>query len=85
MIYYYSLFTLFAIVAIMIVIDPNVGAYIVLLTKILKVNIERMYWMIRFHPAIISSPIGRWWMMRKYMRTVEKLSQELPHKGEEVL
>jgi hypothetical protein len=69
----------------MIVIDPNVGAYIVLLTKILKVNIERMYWMIRFHPAIISSPIGRWWMMRKYMRTVEKLSQELPHKGEEVL
>jgi hypothetical protein len=82
MIYYYSLFTLFAIVAIMIVIDPNVGAYITLLTRILKLNVERMFWMIRFHPVILSSPIARWWMMRKYMRTAEELSQQLS-KGED--
>lgn len=80
MIYYYTLFTAFAIIIYMIAIDPNVGTYIILLSKSAKMNVERMFWMIRFHPAILSSPIGRWWMMRKYMRTVRKLSQELSQK-----
>ena len=83
MIYYYSLFTLFAIVVTMMVIDPNVSDYIVLLSKIAKNKVERMYWMMRFHPVILSSPIGRWWMMRKYMRTAEKLAQELSQKDKD--
>lgn len=78
MIYYYTLFTLFAIILTMMVIDPNVSDYILILVKIVKNKLERIYWMIRFHPIIISSPIGRWWMMRKYMRTVKELSQEPP-------
>ena len=80
MIYYYALFTLFAVIIYMMAVDPNVGTYIVLLSKTAKVNVERMFWMIRFHPVILSSPIGRWWMMRKYMRTVRELSQELSQK-----
>jgi hypothetical protein len=80
MIYYYTLFTLFAIVLTMMVIDPNVSDYIILLAKILRTKIERMIWMVRFHPVILSSPIGKWWMMRKYLRTVRELSQELPPK-----
>jgi len=80
MIYYYSLFTVFVVIVTMMVIDPNVSSYIVLLSKSAKLNIERMFWMIRFHPVILSSPIGRWWMMRKYMRTAEKLAQELSQK-----
>jgi hypothetical protein len=62
------------------VVDPNVADYIVLLVKIVKTKIERIIWMIRFHPIITTSPIFRWWMMRKYMRTVEELSQELTQK-----
>ncbi len=77
MIYYYSLFTVFAVIITMMIIDPNVSEYIVILSKIVKVNIERVFWMIRFHPVIFSSPIGKWWMMRKYMKTVKELSQEL--------
>lgn len=80
MIYYYSIFTAFAVILTMMIIDPNVSTYIVLLTKTAKVNFEKMIWMIKFHPAIISSPIGKWWTMRKYMRTVEELSQELAKK-----
>ncbi len=80
MIYYYSLFTLFSIIITMMVVDPNVADYIVLLVKIVKTKIERIIWMIRFHPIITTSPIFRWWMMRKYMRTVEELSQELTQK-----
>lgn len=80
MIYYYTLFSIFAIILTMMVIDPNVSAYIVLLAKSAKLNVERIIWMIRFHPAILSSPVGKWWMMRKYMRTVKELSQELSKK-----
>jgi hypothetical protein len=85
MIYYYSLFTVFALIVTMIIIDQNVEDYIVLITKLLKSKIERLYWMIRFHPVIFSSPIGKWWMMRKHMRTAEKLAQELSKKQDEVL
>jgi hypothetical protein len=85
MIYYYSLFTIFAIIATMMIIDQNVGDYIVLLSKLIKSKIERLYWMIRFHPVLFSSPIGKWLMMRKHMRTAEKLAQELSKKQDEVL
>jgi len=80
MIYYYTLFTIFSIVVTMMIVDPNVGDYIFLLSKLTKSKAERLYWMIRFHPAILTSPIGRWWMMRKYMRTAEELAQELSKK-----
>lgn len=73
----YAWLLIFGIIAYMIIIDPNVGSFIILMTKTLKVNIERMIWMIRFHPVILSSPVGKWLMMRKYMKTVKELSQEL--------
>ena len=83
MIYYYTLFTVFAIIVTMMIVDPNVSDYIYLYFKIVRVKLERFYWMIRFHPAIITSPIGKWWMMRKYMRTAEKLAQELSQKQQD--
>ena len=83
MIYYYTIFTLFAIIITMMIVDPNVADYIYLYFKIIRVNLERFYWMIRFHPAILTSPIGKWWMMRKYMRTAEKLAQELSQKQQD--
>jgi len=85
MIYYYTLFTIFSIIATMVVIDQNVGEYIVLLSKLVKSKIEKLYWMSRFHPVLLSSPIGRWWMMKKHMRTAEKLVQELSQKQKDVL
>jgi hypothetical protein len=57
--YYYTLLTVFAIIVTMMVIDQNVGTYIYLIGKIVKNKIERLYWMIKFHPAIITSPIGK--------------------------
>ena len=83
MMYYYSLLTVFAIILTVIVIDQNIGDYLILLTKSARLNVERMFWMIRFHPAILSSPIGKWWMMRKYMRTVRELAQGLSQKDQD--
>ena len=83
--YYYFLFTVFVLVAVAMVIDPNIVDYIVLLSKLVKSKIKRLYWMILFHPVLFSSSIGKWWMMRKYMRTAEELAQELSKKQDEVL
>jgi hypothetical protein len=44
-----------------------------------------MIWIIRFHPFWISNPIGKWWMMRKYMRTVEQLAQQLSQKQDDAV
>lgn len=73
--YYYTLFIAFTIIAVMMIVDQNVGDYLLLVFKITKLNFERMIWTIRFHPFWISNPIGKWWMMRKYMKTIERLSQ----------
>lgn len=80
MIYYYSLFTLFAIIITMMVVDPNVTDYIYLYIKTIQNKVSRLFWMIRFHPIVTTSPIFRWWMMRKYLRTVEELQQQLSQK-----
>ena len=68
MIYYYSLFTIFAVILTMMVIDQNVGDYIVIIAKLFRVNAERLIWRIRFHPFWFTNPIGQRLMMRKYQK-----------------
>lgn len=85
MTYYYTLFVIFAIIVAMMIIDQNVGIYINLLTKAFRVKIERFYWMIRFHPVIFSSPLVKWWSMRKYHRTIKELAQEMEKKQKNAL
>jgi len=69
-IYYYSLFTVFGIVAFMIVVDKNVGEYILLSIKMLKINIERLKWMAIYHP---NNPITTWWMNRKLKKFIKEM------------
>ena len=72
--YYYVLFIIFSIIAYMIVIDNNVGVYITLIFKIFKVNTQRLFWMIRFHPRNpITNLIKRW----EYDRLAKKLQREM--------
>ncbi len=80
--YYYILFIIFTIVAAMMIIDQNVAIYITLIYKFLKVNVQKFFWIIRFHPIWIDNPIGKWWMMRKYERTIRELAQEISKKQE---
>jgi histidinol-phosphate/aromatic aminotransferase/cobyric acid decarboxylase-like protein len=69
-IYYYSLFTVFGIVAFMIVVDKNVGEYLLLSIKMLKINIERLKWMAIYHP---NNPITTWWMNRKLKKFIKEM------------
>jgi hypothetical protein len=69
-IYYYSLFTVFGIVAFMIVVDKNVGEYLLLSIKMLKINIERLKWRAIYHP---NNPITTWWMNRKLKKFIKEM------------
>ena len=72
MIYYYALFTVFAILAYMIVVDKNVAIFIELMIRFAWVQIKRAWWIIRFHPA---NPIPRLtlnWRIERMTRQLEK-------------
>ncbi len=73
---YFFFFVIFVFAAYLIVVDSNVAKFFILCVEIVKVNTERFFWMIRFHPIITSSPIFQWWMMRKYIKEAEKIQKE---------
>jgi hypothetical protein len=77
--YHYALFLIFSIIGVMIVIDANVADYIVLLTRIIKFNTERVFWMIRLHPK---NPISNFMMNRKYDKIAKELEEEFRKKNE---
>jgi hypothetical protein len=57
----------------MIVLDPNVGEFITLASKVVKVNAERIWWMIRFHPQNpVTNLIKKW----EYDKIARELEQE---------
>jgi hypothetical protein len=57
----------------MIVLDNNVSVYITLIFKIIKVNTERLVWMIKFHP---NNFLTTWWNNRKYDKIARELEKE---------
>jgi hypothetical protein len=72
--YYYTLFIIFTVIVTMMILDHNVSEYINLLFKILKVNIERFIWMIRFHP---NNFITTYLQNRKYDKIARELEKEI--------
>lgn len=50
--YYYSLLGVFLVVAYMMYVDPNVGQFIILLWKMVKVQYHRTVFWIRFYPRL---------------------------------
>lgn len=67
------LLIIFGVVGYMIIADKNVADYIVLLVKSTKLNIEKIYWMIRLHPKNpITNLIKRW----EYDKIARELRKE---------
>ena len=65
---------LFAILAYLILTDKNVADYLTLVFKMTRLNVERMFWMIRFHPK---NPITNLMMRWKYERIARELQEEM--------
>jgi hypothetical protein len=70
---------IFGILVYLIWVDENVATYLTLIFKILKVNTERMLWMIRFHPR---NPITNLMMRWKYDRLAKDLMKEYENEVE---
>ena len=74
MLYYYALFTVFAVLAYMIVVDKNVAIFIELMVRFAWVQIKRAWWIVRFHPA---NPIPRWTLNWRIERMTKQLEKDL--------
>jgi hypothetical protein len=71
--YYYTLFIIFTVIATMIVLDNNVGLYIILILKKFKIEIEKLWWKIKFHP---NNFITTWIRNRQYDKIAKELEEE---------
>ncbi len=71
---YYSFLFLFAILGYAIAVDKNVSDAVVLLLGLLRIKIERFYWMIRFHPR---NPVTNLIIKWKYEKLAQDLHKEL--------
>ena len=69
-----TLLIIFSILAYMIIIDKNVGEYLTLIFKMMKLNVQRYWWMMRLHPQNpITNLIKRW----EYDRLAKELQREM--------
>ena len=62
----------------MIVIDPNVGDYITLIIRFIGIQLQRLFWMIKYHP---NNFITTWIQNQKYDRIARQLREELDKKN----
>ena len=76
--YYYSLFIVFIVIATMIILDNNVGLYINLILKKLKIDIEKLWWIIKFHP---NNFITTWIRNREYNKIAKELEKEFSNRS----
>jgi hypothetical protein len=65
---------IFAILAYLMLTDKNVADYLTLVFKMTRLNIERMFWMMRFHPK---NPITNLMMRWKYDKMAKELMKEI--------
>lgn len=71
---YYTSLTIFGIIAYVLIADKNVSDAIVLVFKMIPIQLQRFFWMVRFHPR---NPITNFLMERKYEKMALELQKEL--------
>ena len=67
-------FTLFAIIAYLIVVDQNIPKFIYLVFQTFRINVIRFFWMVRYHP---SNPVTNLLFKWKYERLARQLEKDL--------
>jgi hypothetical protein len=71
---------LFFFIAYLILTEEYFLHLVSLGTKLIQIQVERLYWMIRFHPVISQNFISRWIMYRKYLKIAKEMEKELTKK-----
>lgn len=75
--YQYILLTIFTILAYFIVTDKSVATLFVLLFKIMRVQFERVKWLIIYNP---SNPLSKYFMWRNAMKIAKEIQKEYQEK-----
>ena len=70
----YGLLLVLGIIAYIMIIDQNVADYFLLVFKMIKLNMVRLLWLIRFHP---NNFITTWIQNRKYDRMAKEMMEEI--------
>lgn len=68
---------IFGIIAYMIIVDKNVGDYLTLIFKIFRINTQRFFWMIKYHPKNFMTT---WIQNQKYDKIAKELEKEFLEK-----
>lgn len=71
---------IFCVLAYMIIVDQNVAKFIVLWMAIIRVNTERLFWIIKYHP---NNFVTTWLQNRKYDKLAKELEKEFSLKTDE--
>lgn len=79
-IFQYTLLIIFSVLAYMIIVDQNVAKFIVIWMAIIRVNTERLFWIIKYHP---NNFVTTWLQNRKYDRIAKELEKEFSLKSDE--
>lgn len=72
--YYYTIFIVFAVIAYMIVVDSNVAKFIELMSRMVVINLKRLYYLFVYHP---NNKIAAWMMERRINKMAKQLQKEL--------
>jgi hypothetical protein len=56
------------------IIDENIAIYMTLMTKLIKVNIQRFFWAIHFHPK---NPIQNFIIRRRSYKLAQEMMKKL--------
>lgn len=76
--YQLILFTVAAILGTLMILDRNIGDYIDIKLKHLVVQVKLLMMRVKFEIEL--SPLGQWWMLRKYQKIAQELEKELTSK-----
>lgn len=75
-----TLLVIFGVLAYMIIVDQNVAKFIMIWIAIIRVNTERLFWVIKYHP---NNFVTTWLQNRKYDRIAKELEKEFSLKSDE--
>jgi hypothetical protein len=75
-----TLLIIFGIIGYIMIVDKNVADYFILLTKIIGLNVERLYWMIRLHPKNF---VTTWISNQKYDKIARQMHKEFQDRSDQ--
>ena len=68
--YYYVLLTVFAVVAALMILDPNISAYVDLKLRLVYINMRRLWILTTMYPSMM---FDKW----KYQRALRKHREKM--------